>query len=584
MRQLVGLSIVAAVVCVTAADTDAFCRQTEDNGSVWEPIPAGDIPVYYQADLGDVSPDITLDVAVDQLRLAIRMWNEQAPSSSRFRLVAETSLDNIPGAVIVRLEGTKLVGSGPLRQPICDVPGPTTLGCLSLTSGQLVARPVADGATMWIRKFDDMWFMNPSGTADGRRSLASVITHELGHLLTLGHPSDCASRAPTVMEPGRNGFVARLHRDDVNAVRSVYPTAGFVLQDIHYSSTGASGTWQRDIPSLDAPALPLFSVSNTTPTLATRGDRRVLAFPSIFPAGDLVGVLPGQGDSWSAFAFVTTDPTGVSHAPVGVAVVDDTIVVVWHHESDTAGGLAGLSRGLYAVSTDFGSSFSAPSPLLVRDNDANADLPFDTRSTSGYSVDYAESVQTFFVLGTTEHGAIVQWAIPNATLTASIGTQLSIASQQRPTLVCGHDGRRLEPVPGFPLAMECAIGMGGSGPYQTLTYFPVAVVSASGTTPDRLLGPSVFETNLRIEYSPSLLWRTDAVSSPLWLGTTHSGHSNVSMFNHSEDTTDSDSWTAAAIVPVSSTGVARPLTAVGMGLTQAGGDDVLQFVSGELFP
>ena len=117
---------------------------------------------------------------------------------------------------------------------------------------------------------------------------------------------------------------------------------------------------------------------------------------------------------------------------------------------------------------------------------------------------------------------------------------------------------------------------------QALRYMPAAVVVASG--PDPLIDVVTVETNLRIEYSTSFLWRRDAVAPPLWFGQTSTGHSNVVMFSRTTESEGAAPWLGASIVPIELTGPSRPLTAPSMGLTDFGTDDVLQFVVGELFP
>jgi hypothetical protein len=578
-RSLVALVALFALQ-ISAKTAWGFCRSSNLIGSeeiFWEPFPAGEIPVYFHPDLDDIgAAPLPLVAVVDQLKVAIRLWNEQAPSSVRFRLIGPTTEDSIPGAVVVRREPTDEDG-----EPAC---GATFhLACtapVDVTGDHI--RVATQGVVVHLNP-DVAWSLNPGYDED--LFLAELIAHELGHVLTIGHPFDCGAEPwpLSTMIGGNPGKPAGIHRDDVNALRAVYSTAGFVLEDMRYSSTGEVGTWEREIEALDAPALPL-TVSNSTPTLATWEDRRVLAYASIFPAGDTVAVKPGRGDSWEAFHFVTTDDIGVTHAPVGVSVVDDDVIVAWLHEPQTGtqplNSIAIPSQSYIAVSRDFGTTFSAPIQLTV--DISGTVIGFRSYGTSGYSIEYVESVDSWYVLATDEAGIVTTWQVPRSAGVPFDGQSLNVASQQRPTMVCGREGRRLDPTPGFPFDLECMIGLGGASPLQALRYIPALVIPAGGA--DILAGPATVETNLRIELSTSFLWRREAVGEPLWFGQTYGGHSNVVMFNRTTETEGVAPWIGSSIVPIAITGPPRPLTAPSMGLTDFGTDDVLQFVVGELFP
>jgi len=76
-----------------------------------------------------------------------------------------------------------------------------------------------DNAELWVTSGAD----NPPGGTSATIDLLSILVHEFGHVLGLGHPS---GNAGDVMQPLYFGPLTTLSADDILAVRSLYACAG----------------------------------------------------------------------------------------------------------------------------------------------------------------------------------------------------------------------------------------------------------------------------------------------------------------------------------------------------------------------
>ncbi len=553
MTILARVAFIAGMLLLSPShNARAYCLN-----DYWR-FPLGEVDVYLHRNMdafGDRA--LKLDVIEHQVRSAIRVWGERAPTNVRLRFAGLTDETEVTGAVVIQRESPSSGADAPCgsRDLACTYTNELTDGRKDLRTGAVVF-------------FDPTVAFTVSGETD-RYSFRNTVVHELGHTLGLDHPEKCAAGGRfTVMDGARRGQSDWVpSRDDIEGARAFNFAAGFLLEQMRYSDTGGGDTWEDEIEALDAPQLPL-TVSRTTPTLATAGDRRLLAYPGI--VGDRVRVLPGIGNQWLASHSVTSDDVGTTFAPVGVGAMGDDVLVAWEHQPpDEAGTI------YYAISRDFGATFGVPQPLMRIDPVTSAEVPFRTVSRAGVNVTPDPGGLSWVVMTLDSAGQMALSTVfrdsGDSTLTMAIaGFRLS----QRPQVVCGPNGDLLTNVPSASNPVPCLALLINLDAFNTVTHVPSIPLGGVG-----YLFPVALQTLLRTEQPPSLLWRPEAVERPIWFGYTLHGNENVFFFNHPRDAMTG--WFLSSIDSISG----QPLSAPSLGVTTtATGNDVLQFAIGQIFP
>jgi hypothetical protein len=193
-----ALQCVLSAIAAFAAG-DAFARTDllkTHAGSVvhWT---GAEITVGVEASAGSRSVE-AVDVALAIARAA-RAWNEIPANQPRFRFTPEPDRD-----VTIRFCRGKWQG-----------------GSIDLGRTQFTASPqdgTVTAATVELNECDHK-FTSPGDTATDLFNLQSVMTHELGHVLGLGHGDNSAA----IMYPNGSGAVVRTpHADDETALLLIY--------------------------------------------------------------------------------------------------------------------------------------------------------------------------------------------------------------------------------------------------------------------------------------------------------------------------------------------------------------------------
>jgi hypothetical protein len=199
--------------------------------------PDNNQPVVMRIDEGGEPLAPTL--GFEQIRAALRIWGRVPTSSFRF---AEGPPLTIPGQGGFLANG---ISSIAFRDPSGQIPIPVGCGGVLAIAG--ISRAEGPITTVNGRNFfralegdlvvADGWdgcggFFN-GGYYQSFSNFAEVITHELGHILGLGHSAD-ATADPTNLGAGRSGATMRpiaafdgraaaLHIDDRAGVSFIYP-------------------------------------------------------------------------------------------------------------------------------------------------------------------------------------------------------------------------------------------------------------------------------------------------------------------------------------------------------------------------
>ena len=158
-------------------------------------------------------------------------------------------------------------------------------------------------ATVEINECDHT-FTAPDEGATGRYDLQAVVTHELGHVLGLGHSDNPAA----VMHPnGRGAEVRKPHTDDKTALALIYfgrsPDES-TPRRLALGPTDASQTRLAVPPAAGAPATAKPGAEKNTPadqvsvlSLTTVGGRQVMVYtcePTLLPAIGAAGPHDGK--------------------------------------------------------------------------------------------------------------------------------------------------------------------------------------------------------------------------------------------------------------------------------------------------
>jgi len=168
---------------------------------------------------------------------------------------------------------------------------------IDLGRTQFTASPVDGSVTSATVELNecDHHFTPPGETVNPPYDLQSVMTHELGHVLGLGHSDNSAA----IMFPNGQGAVTRIpHRDDESALALIYldrePLSGSAPQaasppDSALSSTGGTGSAAplNTAPETVQPALAAPADSVSVMNVKAGGGRAVMIFtgePTLLPA------------------------------------------------------------------------------------------------------------------------------------------------------------------------------------------------------------------------------------------------------------------------------------------------------------
>ena len=167
------------------------------------------------------------------LRVAMTAWND-AGSAFKFRERARQITDdpcNMPGVVVVILADPN---------NLCPGDGPLTGG------GRLELERT---------NYDDPWearvYVNAHfGVSRSQIGVYTILLHELGHVVGLGHPDEAGQQVNAVMNSGH--YYDRLQPDDIRGIQALYPRppfAGFLENpqpDSHQSGIGVISGWVCD--------------------------------------------------------------------------------------------------------------------------------------------------------------------------------------------------------------------------------------------------------------------------------------------------------------------------------------------------
>ena len=220
------LGLVALLVAVAGRPLDAYLKlgvRLDDGRSVslkWNAFPVR----YFITDRS------VPDVDVDQFRSAVAdafdTWRQVATADVGFEFVGYTSAEPFDE------DGMSVLGFQ--DQPELErVLGATTF-LIDTVSGEILESDIFFNAS-----FD--WSVAAAGES-GRHDLQSVVTHEIGHLIGLGH----SAIGETELQPGGGRRVLgaeavmfpiafsagnissrTLKADDISGVSDIYPTGGF---------------------------------------------------------------------------------------------------------------------------------------------------------------------------------------------------------------------------------------------------------------------------------------------------------------------------------------------------------------------
>jgi hypothetical protein len=220
-------------------------------------------------------PDVAL--AIDR---AARVWNKIPANQPKIRFTPEPDRD-----VTIRFCRGKWRGDS-----------------IDLGRTQFTASPrdgTVTAATVELNECDHK-FTPPSGTATDLFDLQSVMTHELGHVLGLGHGDNSAA----IMYPNGSGAVARTpHADDETALLLIY-LGREPRKPAPLAATAGTQTGVGLVPHADGQAIPTSAKPGVPRPPQAANDK---ASPAAAPA-DSVSVLNLKASSGRQVMVYTCEP------------------------------------------------------------------------------------------------------------------------------------------------------------------------------------------------------------------------------------------------------------------------------------
>lgn len=219
MNKLLALLGVSAVL-FGASEASAWMGLDVTN-PVWKTIP---VPYYFNG--SDVPPSIA-GVAATRVDQGFAEWSSPSCTFFATKKIGPTNSLDTPndGQNVIRWESTAWANEyGPVNQVIG-----VTLPVWDNNNEIYDADIVFNGVGF---KWDD-------GGVNGNVDTLSIITHEEGHFLGLGHTNISGS----TMEPAYGGgnAIASIEQDDIDGVCSLYPAMGTAAS----STSGGGMTCQQ---------------------------------------------------------------------------------------------------------------------------------------------------------------------------------------------------------------------------------------------------------------------------------------------------------------------------------------------------